>query len=66
MPNAWMTLGDVQRLLGASRVATWHRLRVAGVQLLVDPADTRRRMVRLEDVERVIAPAVAPARQAAM
>lgn len=54
MTGETMTLEDLRARMGRSRWAAWRRLRAIGAELVPDPDDGRRRLVRREDAERAL------------
>jgi len=54
MTDDLIRLEDLTREIGRSRWAAWRRLRAIGAELVPDPDDGRRRLVRREDAERAL------------
>jgi predicted DNA-binding protein (UPF0251 family) len=52
-----LTLTEAQELLGVSRSTLWRILKTYQIQALVDVLDTRVKLVRKADIERVLADA---------
>jgi predicted DNA-binding protein (UPF0251 family) len=52
-----LTLTEAQELLGVSRSTLWRILKTYQIQALTDVLDTRVKLVRKADIERVLADA---------
>jgi excisionase family DNA binding protein len=52
-PDGYMTMAQAQEALGVSKVTILKRVRDRGLETYRDPRDTRVRLLKVEDVERM-------------
>jgi hypothetical protein len=52
-PDGYMTMAQAQEALGVSKVTMVKRVRDRGLETYRDPRDTRVRLLKIEDVERM-------------